>query len=246
MRRNVQAGFTLVELAMSMLIIGLLLGTTLMAVSAQYEQRKRTETAQLLKEANEALLGFAVANGRLPCPAVEAANGVEAFEPQAPFCKTSAGFVPAATLGLRSRDRNGYLIDAWGNRVRYAVATFVPSPPGAPERCPPSELAAPSHERCPVFTTSRGLINVGLENISAQIRVWENDAKGILRVCSSTCTNNDAGVPAVLWSPGRNGASETELGGTSYLYPSQGETDDIVVWLSQYTLFARMRTVSSL
>ncbi len=72
MRRNIDrpAGFTLIELAMVLLIVALLIGGLLMPLSAQYEVRGRQETEKALANIREALIGFAVVNGRLPCPAV--------------------------------------------------------------------------------------------------------------------------------------------------------------------------------
>lgn len=64
------AGFTLIELAVVMFVISLLLGGLLLPMSAQMEVRGRQETDRSLANIRDALIGFAVINGRLPCPAV--------------------------------------------------------------------------------------------------------------------------------------------------------------------------------
>jgi len=61
-------GFTLVELAMVLFIVGLLLGGLLVPMATKIEQENRTSTNDKLNEIKEALLGYAVINGRLPCP----------------------------------------------------------------------------------------------------------------------------------------------------------------------------------
>jgi prepilin-type N-terminal cleavage/methylation domain-containing protein len=61
-------GFTLVELAMVLFIVGLLLGGLLAPLSNRLEQENRSVTAGRMEEIKEALLGYAVINGRLPCP----------------------------------------------------------------------------------------------------------------------------------------------------------------------------------
>lgn len=61
-------GFTLVELAMVLFIVGLLLGGLLVPLSTKLEQNSRDLTTATLNEIKEALLGYAVINGRLPCP----------------------------------------------------------------------------------------------------------------------------------------------------------------------------------
>ena len=62
-------GFTLTELAVVTTIIGLLLATLMYSMSAQVDQRDFEETRQRLQQARELVIGFAIANGRLPCPA---------------------------------------------------------------------------------------------------------------------------------------------------------------------------------
>ena len=61
-------GFTLVELAISIFIIALLLGSILVPLATQVEQRQISETQKTIEEIKEALIGFALANSYLPCP----------------------------------------------------------------------------------------------------------------------------------------------------------------------------------
>jgi prepilin-type N-terminal cleavage/methylation domain-containing protein len=63
------SGFSLIELAMVLFIVSLLIGGLLMPLSAQNEIQGRQETVKALANIREALIGFAVVNGRLPCPA---------------------------------------------------------------------------------------------------------------------------------------------------------------------------------
>lgn len=66
---KVQRGFTLVELAMVLVIFSLLVGGMLMGLGAQRQVAENNESQKQLGEIRDALIGFAVANGRLPCPA---------------------------------------------------------------------------------------------------------------------------------------------------------------------------------
>ena len=62
-------GFSLVELAVVLTIVTLLLSSLMYTLSAQVEQRNAEETRRRLEQARELILSFAIANGRLPCPA---------------------------------------------------------------------------------------------------------------------------------------------------------------------------------
>ncbi len=124
-----RAGFTLVELLMVLMIVAILLAGLSIPYAAQVQARRHEETRRLLEEAREALLGFAAANARLPCPASAASRGEESFAvggdaANGRCADFHGGFLPAATLGLGPLDDEGYLRDAWGtksNRIRYGV-----------------------------------------------------------------------------------------------------------------------------
>lgn len=134
MRRNIKIniakGFTLIELAMVMFIITLLLGGLLTPLSTQLEIKQRNEVDDSLEKINEALLGFAIINGRLPCPTTQAdpANANYGLE-QAPCVAAVAadGYLPWRTLGLVEIDPWGTVrtaaADPWTGYWRYRVDT---------------------------------------------------------------------------------------------------------------------------
>src|SRR3977135_2949721 len=62
-------GFSLVELAVSLAIIALLLAGALIPLSAQLDVRNGADTQRSMESIRDAIIGFAQANGRLPCPA---------------------------------------------------------------------------------------------------------------------------------------------------------------------------------
>src|SRR5258705_9931544 len=125
-------GFTLVELAMALFVIALLMGTVMYTLSAQNDQRMRTDSLRSLDEAKELVITFAIVNGRLPCPASTASNGSES-----PFGGGSCtnyynGYLPARDVGFQPQDSSGYGLDAWGNRIHYAVSGTTPVNSGNP------------------------------------------------------------------------------------------------------------------
>ena len=131
-------GFTMIELAVGVVVLALLLGSLLVPLATQVETRKVDETQRILAQARDALLGYAAANGYFPCPADGASNGQESLgatghDSVTGSCAASVGttngyhgFLPAAALGVAPVDAQGYALDAWGltaNRIRYAVFT---------------------------------------------------------------------------------------------------------------------------
>jgi prepilin-type N-terminal cleavage/methylation domain-containing protein len=110
-------GFTLVEMAIVLVIVGLLLAGLFTPLNAQLELRRTEETRVILDEAKDALTGFAVSNKFLPCPDVAVIpTGVEGARNGATNqCIGLEGVLPWQVLGVRA-------VDAWGRYIRYRVS----------------------------------------------------------------------------------------------------------------------------
>lgn len=101
------------ELAVVLVIVALLLGGLLMPLSTQRDGEAIRSTEKTLADIRDALIGFAIAQKRLPRPATSATDGSE--NPAACATETSCtGFIPWATLGVSK-------LDAWGKIIRYSV-----------------------------------------------------------------------------------------------------------------------------
>lgn len=115
-----QRGFTLIELAVGLAVIALVLGMMMVPLGTQFDQQHIGDTQRQLNIVSEALIGFAVANGRMPCPATanvanSTANaGTEARTGTA--CTLAEGVLPWTTLGINETD-------AWGRRFTYRVTS---------------------------------------------------------------------------------------------------------------------------
>lgn len=108
--RNTQQGFTLLEMAVVMVILGLLLGGILMPLSTQMEKQNRDETQNILEEIQEALIGYTMANGRLPCPDTDDDGIID----MGSSCSNVQGTIPWVDLGVGKND-------AWGQPFTYRV-----------------------------------------------------------------------------------------------------------------------------
>ena len=230
--RTKELGFTLIELAVVIAVIGLLLGSLMVPLATQVESRQTREARRILEDAREALAGFAIANGRLPCPASSASNGLESPVGGGDCTNDHDGFLPAATLGLMPTDQQGYAIDPWGNRLRYAVTNANDS----------------------AFTTANGISTQYLTTVpSPDLQVCSTGVGITGGKCAAGAAITTIAV-AVLFSLGPNGLA----GGTSpdeapnqnsdSVFVSRlagsmtagGEFDDIVDWISPHILYNRL------
>jgi len=111
-----ERGFTLLEMAIVIFIIGMLTAGLIGPVQVQLEARDRRKTLDYMSQASEALYGFALTHRRLPCPDTD---GDGMANPQFTLasggdCTNESGFLPWAELGIDPGD-------AWGNRLSYRV-----------------------------------------------------------------------------------------------------------------------------
>lgn len=107
---GLESGFSLLEIAIVMVVIGLILGGILIPLSSQFEKQDRDKTALTLPEIQKAVVGYALANGRLPCPDADG----DGTEDLAVTCTTVEGSVPWVDLGVGR-------LDAWGQEFTYRV-----------------------------------------------------------------------------------------------------------------------------
>jgi prepilin-type N-terminal cleavage/methylation domain-containing protein len=236
-----QSGFTLTELAVVVAIVAIMIGGMLLPLSAQDDLQRVRETQRRLDEIRDALLGFAAANGRLPCPAdaatpaSDAAAGLEQTTGAGAslVCSNAlgVGVLPWATLGVSE-------LDAWGHRFTYRVTPEFAHGIGATSGCATSPQAG------------FALCSIGDQEVLSSI--------GGSKLASN--------VPALVVSHGRNGAgaytplgtqinvgsdaSEQEnqlvnagvsMSNATFISKERSDTfDDLVTWLSPNILYNRM------
>jgi type II secretory pathway pseudopilin PulG len=221
-------GFTLIEAAVAVFIIALLLGSILVPLTTQVEQRQVGDTQKTLDEIRDALVGFAAAKGYLPCPDT-GADGLENANAGTGRCAVfvggiAAGRLPHVDLGLGSSD-------VWGNRFTYLVSEpFAQRSPATPfslstvgtniRICTAQACATTLSTTAIAAVVSHGRNGFGATNLSTGA---QNPAS------PSLDEQDNYGADADLVSRPRltGGAPASEF-------------DDIVMWLSRHTLFNRM------
>lgn len=125
------AGFTLIEIAVVIVVLSLLLAMIAGLATAMLGQQRREATRQRLAGVETAIALFVSQNKRLPCPAdgrvagTTAGAGTEARNDTTDVCNIGGvantqthGVVPWQSLGLAEQD----VTDGWGNRLTYRVA----------------------------------------------------------------------------------------------------------------------------
>lgn len=246
------AGFTLLELALVLLIVSVVLSGLALPLGAHVAQRRHDETSRRLDEAREALLGFAAAHARLPCPAAQA-GGQEAFAPggdatNGRCADFHGGYLPGATLGLGELDGEGYVRDAWssrGNRIRYAVAG--------------NTVGAADH----ALTRVHGMQLATLPALGAEghyLFICATGAAASASGCGPAAQQLTRRAAFVLLSTGPNGAATPAAGSDEArnldgdaVFVSRapaagsGETfDDLVRWVPIHLVVSRMVTAGRL
>lgn len=220
-------GFTLVEMAIGILVIALLLGSILVPLSTQVEQRKISETQKALDEIREALLGFALTQGYLPCPAVSATNGAEGPRTSG-ACNSRQGFLPWSALGSPK-------LDAWGRIYRYSVSPAFSNSA--------TRFTLASGRDISIDTRDSAGAQIPLSNDDDIPAVFLSFGRnGNWGTIDDGATVGDISGTNADEDVNGNGTGEDFISRTATENPgaSGGEFDDIVAWLSPNVLFNRM------
>lgn len=241
------AGFTLIEIVIVIAIVGLLLGAVLTPLATQYKVRKNQEAERSLTDLRAALGGFAMTNGRLPCPD-DPADGVDGLEdytdnvsPTRDTCGQYEGYLPWVTLGVPPTD-------SWGRLYRYGVnqefiQTTAPGTPCATlddmlGLCDPANLTVSDRD------SSKNAVTLASNAAAVVVSLGGNgfggrDLDGNTVVAPTGAdelenTDGDAVFVRRGHSPGASSCSDTS--GTNPFC----EFDDVVIWIPEALIKSRL------
>ncbi|MBL8405203.1 MAG: type II secretion system protein [Dechloromonas sp.] len=214
-------GFTLVELAIVLVIAALLSGGLMMTISSQIEQGSRSSTQQQLQDIRDALLGYAASHSALdgkpylPCPDTDS-DGLE--NRTGHTCTNPAGQLPWSDLGIANQD-------AWGNRFRYQVEAafarkdigFTLTSTATIRVCDQATCTSTLATALPAVIVSHGRNGLGATTSGNTVNPAPSGADEL--------ENTNGDVNFVWHTPTPAGANEF---------------DDLVIWLSPNILYSRL------
>ncbi|MDH3221888.1 MAG: type II secretion system GspH family protein [Gammaproteobacteria bacterium] len=238
-----QRGFTLIEIAIVVLIVSILLGYTVAMFPVQQQLKQYRHVESEMESIVEHLIAFAQVNGRLPCPDTSAGGStIDGLEDRAVGlndCEAFFGFLPGGTLGINGKYNDaGVLIDPWSQGYGYAVSNL--------------DVAGDK-----VLVTSNGIRAAGIPATVPDLFICSDSTiLGNHVDCTAAGSNLVVGnVAAVVISLGM----DYELPATSniqaenvdgfhdgsidkvYIFSARRDDyDDVVKWISTNLLFSRM------
>lgn len=206
-------GFTLVEIAIATMILGLLAVGIIGSLSQQAEQRRFAETRTQLDRARGALLAFVTTNGRLPCPATTASAGQEVIT-SAPTanpttCAAEAGLLPAVTLGMPDVGTGGWVENGW-NDSASAMATRPRALRYGVSRLSGTEQHALTSSRLGATDATAGTRRAAVQARFANGEGWfvcasSTGIVGAGNRCGNPANALALAAAAAVWSTGGNG-----------------------------------------
>lgn len=209
-------GFTLVEMAVVLAIVALLLGGLLPTISGQIEQQRRQETRKQLDEIQQALVGYAIINGSLPCPTTTTDPSSANYGVADASCSADAaaeGYLPWKTLGVAETD-------AWGSKRNSSGDAWL------------------GYWRYRVDRNFATTFSLGTTFSADALLIKDNSGNNL-----TTTTERPI---AIVYSTGKNTTADGQnasFEATSGIYQSDGISssfDDMLIWVSRPQLFNRM------
>ncbi len=137
-------GFSLVEIAIVLVVLGVLAQATLIPLSALNETRKERQLAHELELIRDALIAHLISYGEFPCPLARSrahtGRGL-LYRPESGSCHLR-GWVPTASMALDiASDAGGAALDPWGRPYVYGLSDADNAARGAQGRADWSSAA---------------------------------------------------------------------------------------------------------
>lgn len=228
-------GFTLLEVAIVLVIVGLLLAGGVNLLSGTADTSKYKQTQNELQEIKETLITYYTQLKRLPCPDTDG-DGIENPAIPSGTCTNVRGFLPHVTLGMGG---NG---DAWGERFKYVVSRdnsdfFTTATTG----CSYNRPSSASADTVRIQDLNTAATNfIGDFAAFALISTGKNGRQ--TNALMTGAFTNDGGCAGLNVREQENCDTDSTLRfGTQMSGGSEIIFDDMVVWVGDYQLISQLR-----
>jgi len=136
-----QVGFSLIELSIVLIVLGLILKASVEPIGQRIEHQRRLQAHEQLKAVHQHLKAHWVSYAHLPCPVSSQSQRLTSIN----VCKESSGGLPANSLGIIGPvNPSGALLDPWNRPLSYSVSLTdidASENPDTPDWLTPSTLA---------------------------------------------------------------------------------------------------------
>ena len=240
-------GFTLIELAMVLFILGLLLSSFLAPLAARVEQQQRNNTQIQLDEIKEVIYGYILRNNYFPCPDCRDNTGgcaaVEASDPDdindgeedivngagtSLICANDYGNLPWVTLGVKGTDE-------WNNIFTYRVDDVF-ADRNDPDESDGTGCAASATLNVSFSLCSDGNIEIFSSDTAADAGTTGDVASSIPAVVVSRGKNWDVSTSDDEGQNDPDIDTDNEFVDKDYSQEDGFEYDDMLIWISPHIL----------
>lgn len=237
-----QAGFSLIELAVVLVIVGILASGFIGTLGSRIDSSRQVETRKKLERIKASLYGFAMAKlnplgvVRLPCPDVDN-DGLEDLVPPAMIqctALTTYGSLPWQTLGFERGDAwsstySYWVADEYSNTAGFTLATDA-SGTGRVMDATAAGNVLSNNVAAVIFSHGKNQLgSIGLDNVARN-----PVPAGAQYVDERENTDTDVAAPVLFISRPVTGDNAPVI------------YDDILTWISEYELKGRMAQAGAL
>jgi len=222
--RTCQRGFTLTEIGIVLVIVGLLVSGTVAGLATYRGVTKQKQTDDYLERARNALLTYVAVNEYLPCPDT---NGDAKEDRNGDRCTDARGELPTFDIGI---ERN----TPWGAPAFYAV-----NEQAVTTDCDPN--ATTDNEGQCFFWSGDQHFNLETNGEDGEIKLLdptEDVAARIQVVIGSRGENSLTGCPPAASHPDENENCNDDRTYVTRTY-AKDTFDDQIVWIDELDLKSR-------